>query len=49
MDGFVIDQVLQLIQDLIQIAVKFYFEKDEAKKVNLDSIQNLLTLCPDFN
>merc|ERR1719398_53911 len=35
MDGFVIDQVLQLIQDLIQIAVKFYFEKDEAKKSEL--------------
>merc|ERR1711962_852211 len=35
LDGFVIDQVLQLIQDLIQCGVKFYFEKDEAKKAEL--------------
>ncbi|XP_005106680.2 glutathione S-transferase 1 [Aplysia californica] len=34
-DGLVIDGVLQSIQDIMQIAVKFMFEKDEGKKQEL--------------
>lgn len=34
-DGIVIDQVLGLLQDFITAAIKFFFEKDEAKKVDL--------------
>lgn len=47
LDGLVIDQVLQLIQDLINIAVKFFFEKDETKKAELEK-SFLETDCPKF-
>lgn len=35
MDALVIEQVLQLIQDVIQLVVKFFFEKDEKVKEEL--------------
>jgi len=35
MDAFTINQVLDLLEDMIQLAIKFFFEKDEAKKTEL--------------
>ena len=35
LDGLVINQVCDLLEDMIQVAIKFFFEKDEEKKVSL--------------
>jgi len=46
-DGVMIDQVVGLLQDFFQAAIKFFFEKDEAKKAELK--QNFQEKeCPKF-
>jgi len=46
-DAIVIEQVMQLIQDLLQTAVKFFFEKDEKVKEEAETKFKGET-CPKF-